>query len=109
MSKPLMNSGEDCLWDGFAAQGVPESEIPAKIEEYYLNQALHSDPNGGTCGFCGGTNKNVDDCGFWYLVPLNYKQLKTESKEIKSLPACDACHRGEPGKNHVELFGLGER
>jgi len=74
-----------------------------------LANALIEEPLGGVCGFCNGPNTFADDCGFFYLVPLNYLELKEKKVEIKSLPCCEPCYFGEAGKNHVKIFGLGER
>ncbi len=41
-----------------------EKAIERKLK--YKTGALEKDPDGGTCGHCGGPNDFCDDCGFFY-------------------------------------------
>lgn len=34
----------------------------------YLEDARKYDPEGITCGFCGGVNEFCDDCGFFWVT-----------------------------------------
>ncbi len=99
--KPSMNLGDDNLWDHFKSKGVKEENILLEIYKYYYNCAINDYPNDGICGFCGGENKFVDDCGFFYCISL--------TGDKKMLPTCEKCHHGEPGTNHIKIYGLGER
>jgi hypothetical protein len=92
------------------ANGYPPSkEAEAEFDKYCLDQAKLADPTGANCGFCKGPNDFVDDCGFFYCVPLNYSEIKESKQTLMSLPCCEKCYRGEPGNNHVKLFGMGDR
>lgn len=66
-----------------------------------IANAVLSDPTGAVCAFCGGQNDNADDCGWWYLFP------DPDVKEGR--PACCRCHAGEPGRKHIDRYGVGER
>ena len=76
-------------------------DSPARLAwSRHLIDAVRANPEDVICGFCGGPNTSVDDCGFWYLDPLGTGTSK---------PACETCHNGLPGDMHVERYGLGER
>jgi hypothetical protein len=80
------------------------------LHEKELAEALSADPSGGICGFCGGPNTFVDDCGFFGVMPLHYyESSEAEREKIKMLPCCEACFDGEPGKKHQGYFGVGDR
>jgi prenyltransferase beta subunit len=77
------------------AVSYPESR------EFYLQKARRDEPRGIICGFCGKPNDFADDCGFFWLCP--------QGKSSIPLPACEACYDGEPGKQHIAHYGVGER
>lgn len=70
------------------------------ITDSYLKAAILSDPKGKICFFCGKENDFYDDCGFFYISP---------DENTKSKPTCYECYYGEPGRKHVEKYGVGER
>jgi len=51
------------------------------------------------CGHCGGLNTFADDLGFWFIAP--------QGDDVKV--CCRKCYDGEPGRKHIERYGLGER
>lgn len=79
-------------------------------DNWYLN-ARNDDPTGIRCGFCGGENLNYDDCGWFYLSPFGGGPYRTGEEGPKgcSLPACQACDKGEMGERHRKRYGVGER
>lgn len=59
-------------------------------------------PEKNLCGFCGKVNKYRDEEGFFYLWTEEGRLDIDEGK-----PACEACCKGEPGKQHERLHGKG--
>jgi hypothetical protein len=74
----------------FEARGI-------KATRNYIKEARISDPNGTVCSFCGKKNDFADDCGWFYICTGN------------GGACCESCFRGEPGKKHIAIYGLGER
>jgi hypothetical protein len=62
--------------------------------------ALQECPEGATCHFCGADNFFADDCGFFYIDPEHVHDMR---------PVCEPCFRGEPGRKHVDYYGMGDR
>lgn len=70
-----------------------------KVQKRYVEEARVDDPDGIQCQFCGKLNDFADDCGWFYIRP---------SKNEEGY-CCESCYDGEPGKKHIEIYGLGER
>jgi hypothetical protein len=62
--------------------------------------AVLDNPEGATCHFCDSPNLFADDCGFFYIDPEHTHDMQ---------PVCEPCFRGEPGRKHVDYYGMGER
>lgn len=68
-------------------------------ENDWLRLAVFNDPRDSICGWCGGINEFVDDCGFIYITPYG----------DDTRPACENCYRGAIGEMHIKRYGVGER
>ena len=64
-----------------------------------LANAILSEPEGQTCGWCQGPNTFADDCGFFYITP----------RAGDTRPTCRECYDGPEGDLHRHRYGVGER
>lgn len=65
--------------------------------------AAKQDPEGVNCAFCGKVNDFWDADGWFYLWT---DPKKSELEDGR--PACKACVKGKPGKQHEKLHGKGD-
>jgi hypothetical protein len=55
------------------------------------------------CPWCRIRPLWADDVGFFYLHPYKGEDQRNDQ------PCCEHCYRGQPGKMHTDLYGVGER
>ena len=83
-------------WAKFDAYMKTKSEARNKK---YLEAIMEREPEGATCGWCGGTNTFCDDIGWIWITP------RGDDTRV----CCESCWWGPHGDAHRARYGVGDR
>lgn len=73
------------------------------VIQEHIELAQLFNPDGINCGWCGATNDNADDMGWWYYNGYAIDKPK------ENRATCLKCEAGPIGQEHIKRHGIGER